>query len=325
MKKKNQAITVMAALLAAGMLASCGSTNADAGKKESTQTEQNDGIEKAEERIEEAFTENGITDFEKLDLSEYEQQAGVALVDDYISYHFFYESDGLAIEAYLAAPRELLEQESLTDCLIYNHGGNKDYGALEGVETTFYAYQYQTICVASNYRGCGKSEGTDTFGGQDVDDVIHLIDLCEKMPFIDGEYINMLGVSRGGMMTYEALRADDRIHRAVVVSGLADCFMEYEERDDMKEVYQELVGGTPQQMPEEYEKRSATYWADQINTPLLIFHSESDDRVSIAQAEELAAKLEAAGKEYQLISHETGGHGELTKEDVKKIRQWFSE
>ena len=160
MKKRDQAICFLVAFFAAGLLASCGSTNADAGKKESTQTEQNDGIEKAEEHIEEAFTNNGITDFEKLDLSEYEQQAGVALVDDYISYHFFYESDGLAIEAYLAAPRELLEQESLTDCLIYNHGGNKDYGALEGVETTFYAYQYQTICVASNYRGCGKSEGT---------------------------------------------------------------------------------------------------------------------------------------------------------------------
>lgn len=101
--------------------------------------------------------------------------------------------------------------------------------------------------------------------------------------------------------------------------------MEYEERDDMKEVYRELVGGTPQELPEEYEKRSATYWADQINTPLLIFHTEADDRVSIAQAEQLAAKLKAAGKEYQFISDGAGGHGELSKEDVEKIRQWLLE
>lgn len=38
--------------------------------------------------------------------------SGRALADDYVSYHFFYESDGLAIEAYLGAPRELLEQKS---------------------------------------------------------------------------------------------------------------------------------------------------------------------------------------------------------------------
>lgn len=101
--------------------------------------------------------------------------------------------------------------------------------------------------------------------------------------------------------------------------------MEYEERDDMKEVYRELVGGTPQELPEEYEKRSATYWADQIDTPLLIFHTEADDRVSIAQAEQLAAKLKAAGKEYQFISDGAGGHGELSKEDVEKIRQWLLE
>lgn len=152
MKKRDQAIGFLVVFLAAGTLISCG---------RSREVEQD-----AEARVEEAFTENGITDFEKIDRSAYEQQAGVALADDYVSYHFFYESDGLAIEAYLGAPRELLEQKKPSDCLIYNHGGNRDYGALEGVETTFYAYQYQTICVASNYRGCGKSEGTDTFGGQ---------------------------------------------------------------------------------------------------------------------------------------------------------------
>lgn len=327
----------MAALLAAGMLASRGGADAGAGEKGSpetetaqnvgtvSETEQDAGIQKAEKCIEDAFAENGITDFEKIDLSGYEQQADLALADSYVSYHFFYESDGLNIEAYLSAPKELLEGESPSECLIYNHGGNRDYGALGEVDTTFYAYQCQTVCVASNYRGCGKSDGTDTFGGQDVDDVINLIDLCEKMPFIDKNRINMYGVSRGGMMTYETLRDDDRIHRAVVVAGIADSFMEYDERDDMKEVYQELLGGTPQEIPEEYEKRSATYWADQIDTPLLILHTTGDDRVSIEQAKQLAAKLQAAGKEYQFISDGSGGHGELSPENVEAIRQWLSE
>lgn len=108
MKKRDQAIGFLVVFLAAGMLISCG---------RSREVEQD-----AEARVEEAFTENGITDFEKMDLSAYEQQTGVALVDDYVSYHFFYESDGLAIEAYLGAPRELLEQKKPSDCLIYNHG-----------------------------------------------------------------------------------------------------------------------------------------------------------------------------------------------------------
>ena len=72
----------------------------------------------------------------------------------------------------------------------------------------------------------------------------------------------MLGISRGGMMTYEVLSKDERVHKAVVVSGLSDCFMSYEERSDMQTIFDSLVGGSPEEMPEEYEKRSATYWAD---------------------------------------------------------------
>lgn len=327
MKTKSPVITMITILFAAGVLTSCGSyagVERENPKEADTESE-TAGNQKAKTLIESEFNKNGITEFERVDLSEYEQQAGVVLADDYISYHFFYESDGFKIEAYLSAPIDLLEGEESSKCLIYNHGGNRDYGALEGMETTFYAYQYQTVCLASNYRGCGESEGFDSFGGEDVDDIIHLIDLCEKISYINPQQINMLGVSRGGMMTYEVLRDDERIRRAVVVAGIADSFMEYDERDDMKEVYKELVGGTPQEMPEEYEKRSANYWAEQINTPLLIFHTTGDNRVSIEQSKQLAEKLGAAGKEYQFVSIESNEHGDLRSEDVEMIRQWIAE
>ena len=103
------------------------------------------------------------------------------------------------------------------------------------------------ICVATNYRGCGNSEGTDEFGGDDVDDVTKIVDLCEEFDYIDNSKINMLGISRGGMMTYEALKGNDKINKAVVISGLADAFMGYEERDDMKTLMKELIGSTPEE------------------------------------------------------------------------------
>ena len=135
----------------------------------------------------------------------------------YVSYRFFYTSDDLKIEAFLSAPIDLLGKKK-SPCLIYNHGGNRSYGALKNVETTYYAYQFHMICVASNYRGCGKSEGTDAFGGDDVHDVIHLLDLCEKLNSVDTKNINMFGVSRGGMMSYETLREFRLFLKAVVVA-----------------------------------------------------------------------------------------------------------
>lgn len=277
--------------------------------------------EDAQKQIENSLEANGISEYEKINLEKYEKQAGVDL-STYISYRFFYQSDDLKIEAFISAPIDLLGKKK-SPCLIYNHGGNREYGALENVETTFYAYQFHTICVATNYRGCGSSQGTDAFGGDDVRDVIHLIDLCQKLDYVDTNQINMFGVSRGGMMTYETLREDKRIHKAVVVAGVADCSMSYEERSDMKPLLQELIGGTPKQLPEEYEKRSAVAWADQINTPLLIFHTTADDKVLVKQADKLVEQLKKYQKDYEYVTFDSNVHGDLRNTDVEKIRKWL--
>lgn len=277
--------------------------------------------EDAQKQMENSLEANGISEYEKIDLGKYEKQAGVNL-STYISYRFFYQSDDLKIEAFISAPIDLLGKKK-SPCLIYNHGGNREYGALENVETTFYAYQFHTICVATNYRGCGSSQGTDAFGGDDVRDVIHLIDLCQKLDYVDTNQINMFGVSRGGMMTYETLREDKRIHKAVVVAGVADCSMSYEERSDMQPLLQELIGGTPKQLPEEYEKRSAIAWADQINTPLLIFHTTGDDKVSVKQADKLVEQLKKYQKDYEYVTFDSHVHGDLRNTDVEKIRKWL--
>lgn len=329
MKKYISIVTIMAAI--AVILTAC-AKNPSAQQESSNvpQTEQQNEQETQTENekdtakkiIEENFAENEISEYEQIDLSAYEEQAGMSL-DDFVSYRFFYENDGLLIEGYFSAPVSLINEKNKSSCLIFNHGGNQNYGALDPVQTTYYSYIFHTVCVASNYRGCGESDGTDTFGGDDVHDVTHLIDICEKFNYIDFDKINMLGISRGGMMTYEALRGENRIHKAVVVSGLADSFMEYEERQDMQSVYKTLVGGTPDEIPEEYEKRSATYWADEIDTPLLIFHATGDEKVSVAQSEKMADALKAAGKNCELVTFDSNEHAQLRNEDVEKIKEWF--
>lgn len=76
-----------------------------------------------------------------------------------------------------------------------------------------------------------------------------------------------------------------------------------------------------EEAPEEYEKRSATYWADKIKCPVLIIHSELDERVSYAQAEKMDQCLEEAGKEYKFISYEDDVHG-FHPEDLDIILDW---
>jgi dipeptidyl aminopeptidase/acylaminoacyl peptidase len=62
--------------------------------------------------------------------------------------------------------------------------------------------------LASNYSGSLFSEGKYEFGGADVNDVLRLIDIAKSIPNADPKRIVMMGWSRGGQMTYQALKAN---------------------------------------------------------------------------------------------------------------------
>ena len=99
--------------------------------------------------------------------------------------------------------------------------------------------------------------------------------------------------------------------------------MSYNDRDDMKIIMEELIGGSPTEIPEEYEKRSATYWANEIKCPILIIHSKLDSRVSFSQAQKIVTALKKANKEYEFVEYEDDVHG-IHEEDYVKINEWFN-
>jgi len=103
---------------------------------------------------------------------------------------------------------------------------------------------------------------------------------------------------------------------------LADVFINYEMRLSMNEYWKDILGGTPEKVPEEYEKRSATYWADELNCPVLMIHSTGDNRCLYAETEKLVQCLDAAGKEYKFVSYDDAVHG-LRDADAAIIGEWF--
>ena len=237
------------------------------------------------------------------------------------TYNIRYKSDDCEVVSYLSVPKSCLEEKKSYPCIIYNRGGNREYGANAPEDIAYMAESSQKVIFASQYRGVSGGTGQDEFGGNDLHDVLKLVDLCESFSFVDMEQLYMMGTSRGGMMTYMAVREDERIKKAVVVAGEADNFMGWEEREDMHQVYMDLIGATPEEKPEEYKKRSATYWADEIKCPVLIIHSKGDKKVSYAQAEKMAQCLKEAGKEYKLVTYEDDEHA-LHPEDFDIIMEW---
>lgn len=238
------------------------------------------------------------------------------------TYNVRYKSDDCEVVSYISIPNKCLENKEQYPCIIYNRGGNRNYGANRPIDIAAMAASFDKIVFASQYRGNAGGTGKEEFGGADLQDVIKLIDLCEEFSFVDMNNLYMVGVSRGGMMTYMAAREDERIKKAAIISGISDLFMWYEERIDMRNgLSKEFIGGTPEELSEEYEKRSATYWADELKCPVLIIHSKLDERVSYKQAEKMVECLKEAGIEHKFITYEDDVHG-LHQEDFEIIMEW---
>lgn len=236
------------------------------------------------------------------------------------TYKFTYLSDYYEIKGYISIPNSVSKAEP-GKCILFNRGGNSSIGVLEDGDTAKICVESNRIVIASQYRGAGGSGGKDQYGGDDLHDVIKLIDFCEQFDFADMTDFCAVGVSRGGVMTYMSARQDGRIKRIVAVSAVSDLFSSYRERQDMRDVLVEYIGCRPDDNPYEYERRSAVYWTDDIKVPVLLIHSRQDKQVSFQQSEKMYEKLKDS-TDCTFITHDDDLHG-AHSEDLEKITEWL--
>jgi dipeptidyl aminopeptidase/acylaminoacyl peptidase len=236
-----------------------------------------------------------------------------------------YWSDGLRVRGFLGRPRS----GGLHPAVIWNRGGNREYGALEGWEIIPFV-EAGFVTVASQYRGNGGSEGREAFGGADLADVMSLVPLLEQRPEVDPERIGMIGRSRGGMMTYLALaeqarRGTHAIKVAVTVGGVADLEDLLDERPELvREVYLPLIGATPWREPEAYRARSAVFWPERLTVPLLLLHGEADEAVPVRQSRRLAELAQVAGRPVQLVTFPGDDHAlSANRFGLPPILEWL--
>ncbi len=203
-----------------------------------------------------------------------------------------YLSDDLRIKGYLLQPQE----DGLYPAIIYNAGD----GGPSPVEMMPYAIEGYVV-VSSWLRGHGGSEGQDEYGGADLNDVLNLIAPVRGLPNADANRLAMVGVSRGGMMTYLALTRTDEIRVAAVRGARSNLMC------GLDGLEQEL-GGNMQEVPQVYFTRSAVNFAHLINAPVLIQHGDQDEDVHVVHAYLMADALEYYGQPHKLSVYERADH-----------------
>ena len=240
-----------------------------------------------------------------------------------------YASDGLAVRGLLIKPKAVGSRK--WPAIIFNRGGNGDLGRITdngqpcgGMTNTscldvadlYLLAKAGFVIIASDYRYQGATVKRDEWGGVEVDDVLNLVPVLKSLDYVDTDRLYMLGLSRGGTETYLAIKRGIPVKAAAVIGGVTDVKAWVDSRPEMNLVNgNDFIDGFAHIWPdyehhaeEEYRARSAVYWADQINVPVLILHSRTDRMVPVTQALRMAEALQEKGKEYSLHIYERDGH-----------------
>ena len=237
-----------------------------------------------------------------------------------------YLSDGVKVIGFILKPVEAGGKR--LPAIIYNRGGSREFGKIVPDHLFLSEYEFLAqgfVIFASQYRGSDGGEGKDEFGGKDLQDVSSLLSLARSLDYVDSRNIFMYGVSRGGMMTYLALKNGFSVNAAAVSAGPTDLAALGRLRPEMAKNYSEMVPDYKADPVGTMKARSAMEWPEKINTPLLLLHGTADWRVPTDQTLNLAAKLQQLHRTYALdiFANDTHGLPMHNEEAHQRIINWF--
>ena len=168
------------------------------------------------------------------------------------------------------------------------------------------------------------------YGGGDYEDIMAGVDYAlANFEWIDGNRLGVTGGSYGGFMTNWIVGHTNRFKAAVTqrsisnwisfygVSDIGYYFNEWQHFADMKSV-------------DKLWDFSPLKYAEHVETPLLILHSEKDFRCPIEQAEQFYITLKSLGKEVAFVRFPDNDHNlsrtgtpNLRIERLTQIIEWF--
>jgi dipeptidyl aminopeptidase/acylaminoacyl peptidase len=231
--------------------------------------------------------------------------------------------DGSEVEAWIARPAGF-EEGTRYPALLNIHGGPfTQYGNGFFDETQVYAGGGYAVLYA-NPRGSsgyaeswgraimGPGELGPGWGSVDYEDLMAVVDTAlERYDFIDPERLGVLGGSYGGYMTSWIVSHTNRFKAAISERAVNNLVSMYGS-SDVGWVFKGYHGDFVHDAVDKYLQISPWTYAKQIETPLLIMHSENDLRCNIEQAEVMFTTLRLLGKEVEMVRFPAESH-ELTR------------
>jgi dipeptidyl aminopeptidase/acylaminoacyl peptidase len=229
--------------------------------------------------------------------------------------------DGRPVPAYLYRPA----REGKVPVVMTIHGGPEaQFRPSFNAQIQSWVNELGVAVLAPNVRGStgyGKTYvALDNAEKREdaVKDVGALLDWVAKDPKLDASRVAVVGGSYGGYMSLASLvHHGARLKAGVDIVGIAN-FTTFLEKTSGYRVDLRRVEYGDERIPEMrtfFEKISPVNHAEKITSALLVAHGRNDPRVPFAEAEQIVAKVRAAGRDVWTVYADNEGHGFARKEN----------
>jgi dipeptidyl aminopeptidase/acylaminoacyl peptidase len=165
------------------------------------------------------------------------------------------------------------------------------------------------------------------WGVGDFKDIMTGVDHLIAQGLADPQRLGIMGWSYGGYMTSWAITQTDRFKAASTGAGVTNLFSMYGQTD-IPRFMEGYFGDVPWNQRELYAKHSAMTHVGKVKTPTLIQHGEKDDRVPLAQSQELHGALKRRGVPVEFVVYPRQGHNpsepRLQADVLRRNVDWFN-
>ena len=213
--------------------------------------------------------------------------------------------------------------------IIRIHGGPTMHAENEMRPEIQYYLSHGFNVLAVNYRG---STGfglpyqmkikEDGWGGREQEDIASGAQALINAGLAAPGRVGVTGTSFGGYSAWCLITryAPDLIAAAVPICGMTDLVIDYETtRPDLRPISADMMGGTPQEIPDRYRERSPIHFAKNIRGALLIVQGSQDPNVTPENVHQITAHLDEYHTPYDLLVFPDEGHGILKPKNQQQL------
>lgn len=230
--------------------------------------------------------------------------------------------DGLEIQGWLYRART-----PATGTIVMVHGGPTSHSENRFNAQAQYLVSQGFNVLTPNYRGSTgfgivfqDSIKKDGWGGSEQDDIRAGIEALIENGLAEPGKVGVTGTSYGGYSAWCAItRYPTRLVAAAApVCGMTDLTVDYySTRPDLRPYSEEMIGGSPEEVPDRYRERSPLNFIHDIQGEVLIGQGLKDPNVTPQNVDAAVKVLERHNITYELLTFANEGHGISRAKNLK--------